>query len=298
MTTMNRTLRIGFGLLCLLCLLTSLQVRAAQDRLLIYRIKTPTAEMHLLGSMHLARADIYPLRMQINEAFRAAENLVVEIDITGEREAMIQHQMRLRGYYPPGESLRDHISAATWIELQRLLPASGLPPMIVERLKPGLVATLLTVQYMMALGLSPEQGVDKYFLDLARNRKTILELETLEQQLDLLIDFPDADLFLRQTLSQLENMGELLEPLLESWKRGDAAALEQLVITDELESNPEFRPVLESLFDRRNHNMTRKLDQYLRSGGRYFVVVGAGHLVGEQGIITLLEKQGYKPSQL
>jgi uncharacterized protein YbaP (TraB family) len=283
--------------ICLFLAVFSLQLPAAQDRLLIYRIKTPGAEMHILGSMHLARADIYPLRQQILDAFEAADSLVVEVDITGERELMIQQQMMLRGTYPPAENLRNHVSAQTWRELERQLPKSGLPMAAAERMKPGLVATLLTVQHMMALGLNPEQGVDRFFLDRARGSKRILELETVEQQIDLLVDFPDADLFLRQTLYQLDHLPELLNPMVESWRRGDSAALEKLVFSDELARYPEFSPVLERLFDSRNRAMAGKLVQYLQRGGRYFVVVGAGHLVGTQGIIALLEKQAYKVSQ-
>jgi uncharacterized protein YbaP (TraB family) len=48
----------------------------------------------------------------------------------------------------------------------------------------------------------------------------------------------------------------------------------------------------------RNRNMTKKIASYLRSGGCVFVVVGAGHLVGELGIVELLRKEGFTVEQL
>lgn len=285
------------SLVLLAAMLFSLSLQAAEDRLLVWRLQHGNAEMVLLGSMHMARPGLYPLRREIMQAFDAADKLVVEIDISGPRELEIQQQMMARGTYPPGESLRDHVSAETWRALEQTLPAYGLPMIMVQQMKPGLVATLLTVQSMVAMGLSPERGVDAYFLQRSAGNKQVLELETVEQQLSLLLDIPEADLFLRHTLSQLGRMGELLEPMESSWLRGDADALAKVVLDDELEQHPEFAPILKRLFDDRNHAMTDSLLGYLRQGGSYFVVVGAGHLVGDQGIVRLLQQRGYKLEQ-
>ena len=89
-----------------------------------------------------------------------------------------------------------------------------------------------------------------------------------------------------------------MDRLVGSWKRGDAAALNKLVIEDELAKNPEYGELFERMFDDRNHDMTEKILALQREGGTYFVVVGAGHLVGKEGIIALLARQGQQPRQL
>jgi uncharacterized protein YbaP (TraB family) len=284
-------------LLCVL-FLVSLPLQAAEDRLFFWHVSTARAEVWLLGSMHLARPDIYPLREEITQAFAASDSLVVEVDIGGANNSAIQELMLTRGTYRGDETIRDHLSATTWQALQERLMQNGLAPVMMEPMKPGLVVTILTTVEMMKLGLNPELGVDRYFLDQARAEKDIIELETIEQQLDLLLDFPDGDLLVRQTLFEMDSLEETLEQLVDYWKRGDAASLRKLVLDDELSDHPEFRPLTERMFDQRNRAMTDRIVELQQRGGRYFVVVGAGHLVGDQGIIALLEKRGQKPLQL
>ena len=279
-------------------LLCSLPLQAAQDRLLIWKVSTAGSTTWLLGSMHLARTDIYPLREAISQAFASADTLVVELDISGPAEFAIQQKMLTRGTYSNGQTISDQLSPATWKELSRRLQDSGLPPMMMEQLKPGLVVTTLTTIEMMKLGLSPELGVDRYFLNLARGSKRIVELETIDQQIDLLLDFPDSELLVRQTLQQMDTLEQSLNELVRHWRQGDAAALQKLVLDDELRRNPEFRPLHERMFDQRNRAMTQRIVELQRGGGQLFVVVGAGHLLGDQGIVALLKKRGQKPQQL
>ncbi|MEP5765325.1 MAG: TraB/GumN family protein [Halieaceae bacterium] len=285
-------------LLCFTLLAISLQSQAAGERLLIWETSTAGSQVYLLGSMHLARADIYPLRREIMQAFEGADKLVVELDISGAGQLAIQQRMLERGAYPAGRSIRDDLSPATWQALSQQLQASGLPPFLMESMKPGLVITTLSTFEMMKLGLDPEQGIDRYFLRLARGQKPILELETVDEQLNVLLDFPQPDLLVRQTLGQLDQLESIMAQLLDSWKRGDAAALNKLVIEDELAEHPEYRELQRRMFDDRNRAMTDKILALQQAGGRYFVVVGAGHLVGNRGIIALLQQQGQRPRQL
>jgi uncharacterized protein YbaP (TraB family) len=279
-------------------LLWALPVFGAGERLLFWEVTTEHAKVYLLGSMHLARPDIYPLREGIEQAFAESDALVVEIDIGGAARLAVQERMLQRGTYPEGETLRDHLSASTWRDLERQIQASGLPPEAMERLKPGLVLTTLTTLEMMKLGLTAEHGIDRHFLELARGHKPIIELETIDRQLDVLLNFPDPDLLVRQSLSQMAQIGQIMDQLVSSWKRGDADALRRLVIDDELAAHPEFGPIHRRLFDDRNREMVERVAALQAQGGRYFVVVGAGHLVGEQGIISLLSRRGQQPRQL
>jgi uncharacterized protein YbaP (TraB family) len=273
-------------------------VQAAGERLLFYKLDTAAADVYLLGSMHLARPDIYPLRREIMQAFDGADTLAVELDISGGNQLQIQQMILARGSYPAGESIRDHLSPSTWNSLQQQISGSGLPPQMFESMRPGLLVTTLSSLEMMKLGLSPESGVDRFFLERARGQKRIHELETVEQQIGLLLDFPQQDLLVRQTLAQLDDMEETMEELVSLWKRGDARGLQKLVVDDELARNPEFRVVYERMFDQRNIAMSDQIEGFMRTPGQYFVVVGAGHLVGDQGIVSLLAKRGYSPKQL
>ncbi len=272
--------------------------QAAGERLLFWQVDTPRATVYLLGSMHLASPEIYPLRSEIMTAFNQADVLAVELDISGARALEIQQRMLERGTYPEGRSLQDELSPATWAELERRLESSGLPPVLMQSLKPGLVVTTLSTMEMMKLGLNPEQGVDRFFLERARGTKPIIELETVDRQLDVVLDTPQPDLLVKQTLVQLEDLESIMNQLVDNWKRGDSPGLAKLVIEDELKKYPEFRDLHRRMFDDRNRDMTTKILDMQSRGGTYFVVVGAGHLVGEQGIVAMLSRRGQSPRQL
>ncbi len=272
--------------------------QAAGERLLFWRVDTPGATVYLLGSMHLASPEIYPLRSEIMVAFTKSDALAVELDISGARAFEIQQRMLERGRYPAGQTLADELSPDTWAALSRRLESSGLPPALMQNLKPGMVVTTLSTMELVKLGLNPEQGIDRYFLDQARGNKPILELETVDRQLDVVLDTPEPDLLVRQTLAQLDDLEAMMAELVGYWKSGDGKGLARLVIEDELEKHPEFRDLHRRMFDDRNRDMTTKILDMQSRGGTYFVVVGAGHLVGDQGIISMLARRGQKPVQL
>lgn len=275
----------------------SSSARAAGDRLLFWQVDTPGATVYLLGSMHLATPDIYPLRTEIMQAFEGADKLAVELDIGGPRSFEIQQRMLERGQYPPGRTLRDDLSEETWQALATRLENNGLPSAMMQGLKPGLVVTTLSTVEMMKLGLNPEQGVDRFFLDNARGAKPIIELETVDRQLDVVLDTSQPELLVKQSLAQLDDLESLMAALVTNWKQGDADGLARLVIYDELERYPEFRDLHRRMFDDRNREMTDKIVGMQQDGGTYFVVVGAGHLVGDQGIIAMLQRRGQSPRQ-
>jgi uncharacterized protein YbaP (TraB family) len=276
----------------------ALPLQAADDRLLFYKAQHKGAEIYLLGSMHLASSEIYPLRKEIMQAFEAATTLVVEVDTTGDNQIEIQQLMLSKGTYPPGESIRDHLTLDTYVRLEEHAERLGLPIGVVASMRPGFLVTALSAMKMIQLGLSPEQGVDQHFLNAAQGKKSIASLETAEQQVDLLLGFPQPDLQVRQTLESLDSMGELIDELVALWKLGDAKSLQTLMLDDVLNEYPEYRLVYERMFDQRNHAMTAKIETFFLAPEKYFVVVGAGHLVGEEGIVSLLKNRGYKVDQL
>lgn len=267
---------------------------AAGERLPVWKVTGQQAEAVLLGSIHMAYPEIYPLRDEILTAFAAADTLVVEVDISGDKSLEVQQMMMEKGMLAPGDSLQQHLSPQTRERLHRYLDSRGLRPAMFNTLHPGLLVTVLSSMRMVELGLRPELGIDQYFLNLARGEKTIVELETAEQQIDLLLSFPDNDLLLAQTLAELEAVELHLDPLYEAWRSGDAVALDSLIATDELRRNPQFRPIYHQMFGQRNLQMAAKIARLLDTSGRYFVVVGAGHLVGESSIISLLKRTGYQ----
>ena len=82
----------------------------------------------------------------------------------------------------------------------------------------------------------------------------------------------------------------LLDVIVEAWKLGDTALLEELVLTSD--GTPEADEMIERLFTSRNRGMAARIDA-LAQEGRWFVAVGAGHMLGVEGIPVLLSERGF-----
>jgi uncharacterized protein YbaP (TraB family) len=250
--------------------------------------------VYLLGSIHIANSDMYPLRSEITKAFDESDYLVVEADITKANAPEAQKQVLELSTYKDGTTLKDHVSAETYAKLEKLLKDNGLPAGAFDTFKPWSVST--TVDYLKAMqsGYDGNIGIDMHFLTQAIERKVpIVELESIEFQLDMLDGF-SPELQEEMLVSSIENYYETesgMEELSGMWVSGDEEKL--LAITNETGEHEELN---KAMLTDRNIPMAEKIDGYLKGkeAATYFVVVGAAHMLGEDGIVPLLEKKGYK----
>jgi uncharacterized protein len=168
-------------------------------------------------------------------------------------------------------------------------------------MKPWFVAMTLSVVSIQKLGYSPEFGIDRQFANRAKEQgKETLELESMEFQIKLLSGFSD-DLQAKYLAATVEESGkskEQMEKMVETWRSGEAAEFEKETITKPREKHPGLAEFHKKMIDDRNESMARTIEGYLKTKDVYFVIAGAAHLVGEKGIVKLLEKAGYKVEQM
>jgi hypothetical protein len=152
---------------------------------------------------------------------------------------------------------------------------------------------------LQKLGLDPEYGIDKHFLKKAENKEKIVELESIDYQINLLSGFSDAqqELFLVSAFRDLELLKGEINEILKAWNTGDTKTIESFV-SKSLQDDPRMLPIYEKLVFERNKSMASKIEGYLKTKEHYFVIVGAAHLVGKDGIIEILKKKGYLVEQL
>ncbi len=271
---------------------------ARNDRALFWQVDTGGAKVYLLGSIHFADPGFYPLRQDIEQAFNYSDHLVVEINLDEDKAERYQELVRTRGTYPGNETIRQAISEQTYAQLQHELRRLGVPIEMVHKLKPGMLVLTLTAMQVIKMGYMPELGIDQYFLNKASGYKNIIELETVEQQLDLFLNITDAELLLQETLHSMNEADKLMFDMVRCWKDGDEPCIEKLLFEDALVQYPAFTKIYDSLFYQRNENMVKKIKSFIKDEHSYFIIVGAGHLVGEEGIPALLRKAGYKVTRL
>jgi len=264
----------------------------------IWKISSEVNSIYLLGSIHVANPEIYPLDSSIEDAFELADNLAVEVDITQLDEMHTLQLITDYGTYPPGEGLQDHIPDDLYAQLVEQFDF-GFGTLNFDIYRPWVVATMQEQLQLQELGYNAEYGIDLYFINKAvETGKDIIELETADFQIELMSTLPD-ELMILVLEANLENPmtqedGELL---FEAWEDGDAAAME-LLFFEALDEEPALAPYYSTLVYARNVTMAETIEGFLADDESYFVVVGAGHLVGENGLIDILAERGYVTEQL
>lgn len=258
-------------------------------------------QIHLLGSIHVGKPEFYPLHPEVEARFRAADKLVFEVDPQAVASPQVAIQMQLRGMLPQGRTLQDELSAETLGNLEQVLQDIGIPMADFMQFKPWMVALLLTNLQAGALGYDPGYGLESYLMGQRAADTRVLELESLEQQLGML-DALHPETFLGYSLQEYASGSALMENMVAAWRCADKAALESIVHEGEArldEAAPEQREhlalIYDSLFTRRNLTMADGVEAFARTGsGSYFVVVGAGHLLGAGSVLDLLQERGFE----
>lgn len=271
-----------------------------EGKSLLYKVSSKKNTVYILGSIHLGKPELYPLDDAITKAYSMSDVLVVEVDPSSEASvALMQKVMLHSGRYPTGMSLKTQLSDTTYRYLLSYVKQRGLSMDKMQSMKPWVVMLQLTLTEMMRLGYSPELGIDQYFLDKARSEsKPVVELETAEEQMALLSRDNDAfqDRLLLYTMKSMTELEPMLKRMFVRWKEGDSDSMER-IISVPLDDDPGLQVVYDALITVRNHKMSEKIESFLKSDKDYFVVVGSGHVVGKEGIVSLLRQKGYSLSQ-
>ena len=149
---------------------------------------------------------------------------------------------------------------------------------------------------MLKAGAMNDLGIDKHFLDLAEGKKKIEQVETADFQFKLLSSVPDnlADIYVSWCVGEVSKEKEEDLKLEKLWLSGDASALDAVMSVHP----KELDPLMRSLVQDRNPHMADVAEKYLKGGGPCFFVVGAGHLVGKEGVVAILQKRGYTVTQM
>lgn len=254
---------------------------------------------YLLGSIHLAKPELYPLDPAIEEAYASADSLVVEVDLNETEEAEMAAIMMQAGVYGDGRKMLEELTPETAELFTAYLEERSLPTAMFNSMRPWMAAMMITVVEMQRLGYQPEFGIDKHFLNQAKEGgKPVRQLETARFQIDLLSSFPEKlqDTFLRQTLIDQDRVGDMIDEMISSWRDGQVETLEEILVAQS--EDPEMQAVNEAMIDDRNHAMAEKIAAMIEAGETPFVVVGALHLVGDEGVVRLLEDAGYQVRQV
>jgi uncharacterized protein YbaP (TraB family) len=286
--------------LCVLVLavpLAAQQTNSAPAKLhSLWKVEGKRSTVYLLGSVHVLKAENYPLPTVIENAYSNAVIVAFETDIAELESFASQAKLLAQSMLPEGETLAGQLSPAVYASLSNHLTAAGLPALVFDRLKPGMAAMMLDTLELQKLGLDPQYGLDMHFNALARKQgKEIAALETVDFQFSLVTDFSkeEGELLVKSTLEENDQIKNEIAGLLKAWETGDSASLEK-ILNEETQKAP---AIYKRLLTDRNRRWAPKIEEWLGGDKNAIVIVGAGHLVGKEGVVELLRAKGLKVTQ-
>ena len=272
----------------------------------MWEVEGGNSRMYLLGSIHLMPEEAYPLDEVIEASFKEADVLAVEADPTKLDQTKVQQLVAKHGIYTNGETLQTNIDSVLYKRVEVIFSEFGLPMQQVNIYKPWFVSLNLAMLEFQKMKMKAELGVDLHFLNAAKARgMEIVELESGMEQLNLLVDFPDesADKYLEYSLDNYENVGDMISTMINAWTTGDADLMNEAIKQKMLEYSktmPAMQDFYNSMFPDRDNKIVVKLEEMLKNKDKktYFIVVGSGHLVGDDGLLKLLKDRGYSLKQM
>lgn len=265
---------------------------------LAFEIEAPDgARAMLFGSIHVARPGDWALPDPVSRALAAADVLVLEIDLSTTSEAEMLEIMLGLGVMPPGKRLRQVVRRETWTLLGQRAHELELPLDTLDKLKPWVVALQFVGLSLRSAGFEAQHGVERGLVE-STETLPVRGLETPFEQLSIFdnLPYPVQDRMLFEALQPSEEQGPELDSLLDAWRRGDAEAMEAILFKDR--GDPQLARFYEETYDLRNLRMAESIEQILHEERQAFVVVGAGHLIGQRGLPSLLREAGYEVRQV
>lgn len=245
------------------------------------------------GTMHMLRPQDFPLPAVFDRAYDVTHTVVLETDLAALLEPDLQQLMTEHGFQRGHRRLADDLRPDTWLRLSEVAQELDVELPMLERMRPSLAGLTLARAMLGRLGVT-EVGTDGHFHRRAlADGRPLAGLEPAREQMLLLLSLADQDpdRFLDANLEDLQRASRLIDDAIEAWRRGDFELLHEQIIEPARQDDPlSYR----RLFVERNAAWMPLLAGYADSDEREFVLVGAGHLGGGDGLIEALRTAGYQ----
>lgn len=270
---------------------------AGSHPLAMWRVDGPSNSIYILGSIHMLRASDYPIPSAIYDAYGDAEALVMEIDMDDIDPFEEQALAAELGLIKDDRVLRDLMGPRLYAEAESMATELQIPLQLLEKAEPWFAAINVEVMMLMRIGFNPMHGVESHLSEMARrDNKEIYGLETTREQLTFLDNLSaesQRDMLL-QTLRDSMKIADLMDQLVAAWYQGDIDFLEENLLSE----MQDFDELHEAIVVKRNRNWTDKIESLLDETNDYLVVVGALHLIGDDGVPNLLSQRGHDVIQM
>ena len=259
---------------------------------MFWEIKKEDTSIYVLGTIHVADKDFYPLEDKILEAFDKADRRVSELGGKKEMETLQEKlEIRMLQNFNPKKNLSNFLSEDEINVIKQELGENIAVPLL--KFNPWVLTIALNQVLYTKAGLDPQNGIDMHLLNRA-DKKEIEALESIDEQLDLLSSgtFEEQLKALKETINELQNTDKTIDWL---------TKLKKLYLENNTEELKDFIGSLldmsdgiskDALLKDRNIVWADKFEEYLNKGGTTFVFAGLAHFLGEDSVFEQMRIKG------
>lgn len=253
--------------------------------------------IYMMGSIHIAKEDASVLPDYFETAYAKCDALAVECDVL---DNSVNIASLSKVLYTDGTKISDHVPASDYKNAKATLESLNYYQSMYDYYYPIMWVEMAELGVGYNIGFSDKYGVDTILLDRAKKEnKEILELESVQFQLDLIVNLPEkVQLALFHDIADkdyISRTSEQLSNLYDKWRTGTIE--DNYLFSENSELSKEEAAIVEEynkiILDDRNVGMKNKIEGYLADNKKVMVVAGSAHFYGDKGIVSLLEKDGY-----
>lgn len=262
----------------------------------IWQVSNGKNTVYLGGTFHMLKPSDYPLPVEFEQVYKKVNWLVFETDIAKLDSPEFQQKFLQAMSLPSGKILADKLSAKAYSGLIRYAAKNNMDTGQLQQYKPQMIGLIISLKELKKFGLTA-QGVDDYMADKAKqDGKIITKLESIDEQIHYIANMSKGNesALILQTLDDVEDLPKDLTLLSQAWRFGDKSSLENVGIKPMMADYP---LVYRSLLVERNNNWLPKIERLMNHPESKFILVGALHLVGEDGLLEQLKRKGYHVKQ-
>ena len=262
----------------------------------LWVVKDKDTTIYLFGTIHVLKPGLTWFDEAVKTAFDRSQELKLELVMPD--PAAMASLVQATGTAAPGTPpLGERLPAGKQAAFRRAVTDLGLPADALDRYKPWLAATQLSIAPLSKLGYDSANGPETVLTEAAKAaHKPVTGLETAEQQLGYFSGLSDkAQIqFLESTVDELPTVADQMTRMVDDWAGGKPEAL-AAEMNDSLKDSPEVAKVL--LVDR-NKRWAQWIKDRMAKPGTVFVAVGAGHLAGPDSVQAQLARLGVKAQRI
>lgn len=263
----------------------------------VWQVSKGENSVFIGGTIHVLSDADYPLPAAFEHAYSKSPILVFEADMAKMKTPAFQAAMLRAVSYSDGGSLKSALQESTYRALDDYLKVRGLGIKRFDKFKPGIVSITLTTLELQRLGIAG-RGVDEFYQQKAVNdNKALFHLETVQEQLRFISNMGEGseDAFILYTLRDIKDLSAMMKEMKVYWRSGDNEQFNTAMLVPLKESFPD---IYQTIIVERNNAWLPKIEAMLATKESEFVLVGALHLVGEEGVLAQLKALGYTLKQL